>query len=37
MKSISLGKKIVETKREYTFDSVLCCIHIYIICKQIFG
>ncbi len=31
MNSPSLGEEMVETKRENTFDPILCCIHISII------
>jgi hypothetical protein len=37
MNSPSLGENMVETKRENTFDPILCCIHISIIYTQIFG
>jgi hypothetical protein len=36
MNSPSLGKKMVKTKKENTFDSILCCIHISIIYKKNF-
>ncbi len=35
MNSPSLGEKMVETKRENTFVSILCCIHILITYTQI--
>jgi hypothetical protein len=37
MNSPSLGEKVVETKRENMFDSILCCIHISIMYTKIIG
>ncbi len=37
MNSPSLGGKVVETKRENTFDSILCCIHISIMYTKTLG